>query len=454
MSDERTVPHRVTRVPVQSLSVEVLDGPDKGVAIDVSGEALVVGSAADANLVLSDATVSRYHVELRIMKDGIAARDLGSTNGSFIGPVRIVECVVPPGTLLRLGRSTIRAIEGRPCEVEQSSVDAVAGLRGHSPKMRRVFAQLDRAAQADASVLVVGESGTGKELVARALHELGPRRGRPFVTVDCGSLAPTLIASELFGHERGAFTGAERQHIGAFEQADGGTIFLDEIGELPAALQSSLLGVLERRRFKRLGGRSEIGVDVRVVSATHRDLRSAVNANTFRLDLFYRLAVISIELPPLRDRREDIPLLVAHFLREGGHEGNVDELVPPPAMLDLMAHTWPGNVRELRNVVESTVTMGHPPSLRSAANASLLDPGSNLAPALSPAPATGDVIEPLLGLPYKDARLSILNDFESRYLTDLFSRAEGNVSRAAREARVDRSHLIELLQRHGIRRPR
>jgi DNA-binding NtrC family response regulator len=314
--------------------------------------------------------------------------------------------------------------------------------------MRRLFADVERAARADASALLVGESGTGKELVARALHERGPRSGKPFVTVDCGSLSPTLVASELFGHERGAFTGAERQHVGAFEQAAGGTIFLDEIGELPGQLQASLLGVLERRRFKRLGGRAEIAIDVRVVSATHRDLRAAVNAGTFRLDLFYRLAVVILEIPALRERREDVPLLVTHFLRECGHAGSVESIVPTTSMIEWMAHSWPGNVRELRNVVEATVAMGRPPAMAT----SLTDPpGAVPAPAPSPAP-------PLAGAPalapYKDARASVLSAFESSYLTELLARTEGNVSRAAREAHIDRSHLIELLQRHGIRKPR
>jgi DNA-binding NtrC family response regulator len=308
--------------------------------------------------------------------------------------------------------------------------------------MRRLFADIERIASSEASALVIGESGTGKELVARALHERGNRAAKPFVTVDCGSLSPTLVASELFGHERGAFTGADRQHVGAFEQAAGGTIFLDEIGELPAALQANLLGVLERRRFKRLGGRNEIAVDVRVVSATHRDLRAAVNAGTFRLDLFYRLAVVTLEIPPLRERREDVPLLVAHLLRECGHDGPVEALVPTASMLEWMAHAWPGNVRELRNVVEATVAMGRPPSLAT----------SSLAPPPMPSQALSFADPALLVQPYKDARASVLSSFEATYLKELFQRAAGNVSRAAREAHIDRSHLIELLKRHGIRK--
>jgi DNA-binding NtrC family response regulator len=196
--------------------------------------------------------------------------DPGSTNGTFLGGARIERAVVGPGTIVRLGKTALKVLEGDEVKVDLATGDALAGLRGRTPVMRRLMEQIKRAAASDASVLVTGESGTGKELIARALHELGPHAKGPFVTVDCGALAPTLVASELFGHERGAFTGAERQHTGAFEQAQGGTIFLDEIGELPASLQASLLGVLERRRVRRLGGKTDIALDVRVVSATHR----------------------------------------------------------------------------------------------------------------------------------------------------------------------------------------
>jgi DNA-binding NtrC family response regulator len=298
--------------------------------------------------------------------------------------------------------------------------------------MRRLMAQLGRAAGRDVSVLLVGESGTGKELCARALHDLGPRRDKPFVTLDCGALSPTLIASELFGHEKGAFTGADRVHVGAFEQAHGGTLFLDEIGELPPALQATMLGVLERGRFKRLGGRSEIAVDVRVVSATHRDLRAEVNAGSFRLDLYYRLAVVCLQVPPLRDRPEDVPLLVEHFLREAGHDGPVEEVMTPEILQSWLEHRWPGNVRELRNLVEATLAMGEPPPLGD-----------------SPAAAGEDPFLALLPLGYKQARAQLLHQFEARYLDHLLARAGGNVSKAAREARMDRSHLIDLLSRHG-----
>jgi DNA-binding NtrC family response regulator len=240
------------------------------------------------------------------------------------------------------------------------------------------------------------------------------------------------VASELFGHERGAFTGAERQHVGAFERAHGGTLFLDEIGELPLALQTNLLGALERRRIRRLGARSEISVDVRVVSATNRDVRGDVNSGAFRLDLYYRIAVVTLRLPALRERVEDIELLVEHFLREAGYDGAVDQLISSAAMRSLETHHWPGNVRELRNMIEATLAMGEPPPLQAA-------------------PLEGDALAPLLPLTYKAARQQLLDQFEARYLAALLARTEGNVSRAAREAQMNRSHLIELLHRHRLK---
>ncbi len=417
---------------MQSLEATVIEGPDVGKHASARSEKLSIGTARGNDLQLTDETVSRYHLEMVGTAEGIAVSDPGSTNGTWVGGIRVQRGVVPPKSILKLGKTTIRLGEGEALTLALHQEQTLGGLRGQSAVMRRLMAQVQRAAAKDVPVLLVGESGTGKEVAARALHQLGPRQAKPFVTVDCGALAPSLIASELFGHEKGAFTGAERQHAGAFEQADGGTLFLDEIGELDPALQASLLGVLERGRFKRVGGRSELAVDVRIVSATNRDLRAEVNAGTFRLDLYYRVAVVSLGVPALRDHAEDVPLLVEHFLRECGHDGAVAEVVSAETLDSWLRHRWPGNVRELRNLVEATVAMGEAPPLHTGAVPS--DPWSSL-----------------IGLPYKQARANLLHAFEARYLTDLIARAKGNVSAAAREARMDRSHLIDLLQRHGIK---
>lgn len=430
-------------MPIRTLRAEVIEGPDAGAQPMAPSDRLAVGTAEGNDLVLRDPTVSRYHVELSPAPEGIAVIDCGSTNGVFVGGVRVAKGMVAPGTHLRLGATVLHVTQGDAVTVEVLPDEALAGLRGRSPAMRRLMAQIRRVAGSPASVLVQGESGTGKELIAQALHDLSPRARAPFVTVDCAAMMPTLIASELFGHERGAFTGADRRHIGAFERAHGGTLFLDEVGELPPALQANLLGVLERRRFRRLGGREEIQVSVRVVSATNRDLRAEVNAGSFRLDLFYRLAVVRLAVSPLSERREDVPLLVEHFLRQCGHAGPVQALISGPAMKALMQHRWPGNVRELRNLVEATVAMGETPPLLESA-----DPDGRDEPAGTGA---ADPFAEVLGSTYKDARREILSRFEAHYLPHLLERAGGNVSKAARMAAMDRSYLIDLLRRHGLR---
>jgi len=416
----------VQRIPVRSVSVEVTAGPDAG--LRATGDELTVGTGEGCGIRLRDPAVSRFHAELRPCPGGLAVIDHGSTNGTFVGPVRIERAIIPPGTALRLGDSVLRVGDAAPVEVELHAGEALGGILGRSPLIRRVMAQIAKAAQSEVSVLVHGETGTGKELVARALHDLGPRRARPFVTVDCGALPPALLASELFGHERGAFTGADRAHVGAFEAADGGTVFLDEIGELQPTVQATLLGVLERRRVRRLGSRSELPVDVRVIAATHRDLRAEVNRGGFRLDLFYRLAVVTLAIPPLRERPDDVPLLVEHFLRDAGWDAPVHELVSPAAMDALTRLHFAGNVRELRNLVEAAVAMGEPPDVAGA-----------------PASGGAEAFATDLALPYKEARARLLDDFEARYLEALLARTDGNVSAAARTARMTRSHLSELL---------
>ncbi len=427
---QSTEPSRdVPGVPVRSLRVEVVEGPDLGRVSVSPAETLTVGTAEGNDLVLGDRTVSRFHLELARGEDGIEVRDLGSTNGTGYERARLSRAWVPPGAVLSLGHTRVRVDDGARVTVELHEDGSFAGLVGRTAVMRRLMARVKRAAHSDVAVLVVGESGCGKELVARALHEESARRAGPLVTVDCGALAPALVASELFGHERGAFTGADAQHVGAFERAHRGTLFLDEIGELPAELQPVLLGALERGRFRRVGGRKDVEVDVRVVAATHRDLRSEVNAGSFRLDLYYRLAVVTLQVPSLRERPEDVPVLVEHFLREAGHDGPVAAVFPPDAMAALAAHRWPGNVRELRNVVEATLAMGEPPTLDGRAGPKPPLPG---------------------GASYREARRELLDAFEREFVRALLARTGGNVSAAAREARMDRTYLIKLIARHAL----
>jgi DNA-binding NtrC family response regulator len=441
----RTValPHLSPQLPVRTLHVAVVDGPDRGATLAAEGDRIRVGTATGNDLVLHDETVSGYHLDLTGLDGGIRVVDNGSTNGTRAGPARLQDAVVDPGTLLQIGRTQLRVSTADRAFVELHPEDALGELRGRSAVMRRLMAQIKRVAPSEVAVLLVGESGTGKELIAQALHERSARAGGPFVTVDCGALAPSLVASELFGHERGAFTGADRRRLGAFERAQGGTVFLDEIGELSGDLQASLLGVLERRRIHRVGGDDEIAIDVRVLSATNRDLRREVNAGSFRLDLFYRLAVVNVEVPPLRERSDDIAMLVEHFLRECGAEGPLDRYFSPDMIHRLEEHRWPGNVRELRNLVEATIAMGEPVS---PSKLSVPPPAED--PVRRP-PRPGLTVD--LDLPYKEARAQLLEAFEKKYLLRALERAGGNVSQAARAGRLTRSHLSELLRKHGIR---
>ena len=428
--------NRCPMIAVRTLRVEVLAGPDVGKTMETADEVLTVGTAPGNGLRLTDDTVSRFHLELAGGANGISVSDLGSSNGTASGPVHILRGVIASGAELTLGKTRLSVRDGNASSVEVYADEELGELKGKTEVMRRLMAQVNTAARSTVPVLVIGESGTGKELVARALHHSSPRAAGPFVTLDCGALAPNLIASELFGHERGAFTGADRQHIGAFERATGGTLFLDEIGELPADLQPQLLGALERKRFRRVGGRNEIDVDVRIVCATNRDLRAEVNASVFRLDLYYRIAVVVLRIPALRERAADIPILAAHFLRECGHDEALEELLPEAMAARLQAHRWPGNVRELRNWIEATVAMGESPPLSS----------HELPPSAAEQPEAD-----VYALSYKDARRTVLEAFELRYVTRLLASTGGNVAQAARQAQMDRTYLIKLVQRHGLR---
>ncbi|MFO0723998.1 MAG: sigma 54-interacting transcriptional regulator [Myxococcota bacterium] len=438
--------------PLKSLRIEVVEGPDRG-KVATAPDRLSVGSAPTNGLVLSDDTVSRYHVELIGRDDRVEVVDNGSKNGTWVGSAAIVRGFVTVGTTLRVGRTVLRVLDGETFTSELIAGDRLGPVIGQSVVMRGLLAKVQRCAPTTASVLLTGETGSGKEVVARAIHESSTRAGGPFETVDCGSMVENLMVSELFGHEKGAFTGADRQHIGAFERAHGGSIFLDEIGELPPSLQTALLGALERRSFRRVGGTERINVDVRLISATHRDLRAAVNAGRFREDLFYRIAVVTLEIPPLRERRDDIPLLAEHFLRTTGAGATFDQVFDQEGLSALMAHDWPGNVRELRNVVEATLALGSS-ALGQERGGAPVEPhlessgGGGAAPIIG---GGGIALSPLLGLPYADARAQLLDQFEASYLRGLIERNDGNVAAAAREAQMDRTYLTRLLKKRGVK---
>jgi DNA-binding NtrC family response regulator len=441
MPDDATVTVVQPSARADALGVRVVTGAEAGQVQPLREDRpLTIGSSPDNALRLADPTVSRYHLEVRVAPGGAHVHDLGSLNGSWLGEARIEAAVLPVGAELRVGQTLLcveTAAAARPGRDDPQPV-ALPGLVAVSPPMRRVAETVTKLAPAMVSVLIEGETGTGKEVVAAAMHALGSRAAGPFVVVDCGALPSTLIASELFGHERGAFTGASRRHVGAFERARGGTLFLDEIGELPLDLQPALLGVLERRRFRRLGGEQDIPTDVRVLSATHRDLRAAANHGRFRSDLYFRLAVSRVLLPPLRDRPEDIPALVSHFVEVLTGSATTPGL-DAAAVADLANHAWRGNVRELKNFVENAVALG---SLGADIEAPA-DGASEATFADAPAPATT--------LSYRAARAQALTAFERGYVAGLIGQSGGNASEAARRAQMDRAYLLTLLKRHGLR---
>jgi transcriptional regulator with GAF, ATPase, and Fis domain len=416
----------------------VLSGSHKGTSKVVGGR-LTVGKAADNDLVLTDDTVSRHHCEIVRAPDGLHVRDLESTNGTKIDGTRVREAMVTPGSVLKVGEVEIQFRPSvQKVEVLPSDKTSFGPAIGQSLAMRSIFGVLERIAPTDATVLLEGETGTGKDVLARAIWSSSARASKPFLVVDCGAVTYSLIESELFGHERGSFTGAVAMRQGAFELADGGTVFLDEIGELPIDVQPKLLRVLETREFRRVGGNKTLSTNVRVIAATKRDLQREVGTGKFREDLYFRLAVVPVTVPPLRARRDDIPTLVQHMLRAAGGNGLS---VPSDTMQSLAAHEWPGNVRELRNVLERSIYMAQATGSTEIGFVTLPQ-----------AHTSGDAafhFEPEKS--YRETRAKYDGEFEKRYVKWLLGRHSGNISAAAREAKMDRKHLHDMAKKHGLR---
>jgi two-component system response regulator GlrR len=400
-----------------------------------SSDRASIGSHASNDLVLADPTVSRFHSEIVLDRQGARVRDLDSLNGTFVDGTRVVEAFLRHGSSLRIGRRTLRFdLDERQNEFRLSDKPSFGGLVGASIPMRAAFAVLERVAPTDTTVLIEGETGTGKEVAAESIHQASPRHDGPLVVVDCGAAPAQLLESQLFGHERGAFTGAAERRIGAFEEAAGGSVFLDEIGELPLELQPKLLRVLERKQIQRIGSNAMKSVDVRIVAATNRDLRAMVNAGNFREDLYYRLAVVRVRLPALREHPEDIPSLVAHLLSVLGASPEARARIQSPELIRSLARgAWAGNVRELRNAIERALVLEQGPSIAEPNGAPLLGPAIDAS------------------LPYEVARQRSLAEFERRYLRALLDAHRGNVSQAARAAGVGRVYIHRLLRRHGLR---
>jgi transcriptional regulator with PAS, ATPase and Fis domain len=351
-------------VVLRSAVLRVVSGPDRGARCELRLSRATVGTAGDNALVLTDNSVSSHHIEVQVRDQGYLVRDLGSTNGTHYQGARVGEALLAPGAELQIGATVLRLEHGEERSQAVPRLESFGKLIGSSPAMQEVYGLLATVAPTDVTVLIEGETGTGKELVAEELHRQSPRRNCAFSVIDCGALPPSLIESELFGHERGAFTGAVRDREGMFERARGGTVFLDEIGELPLELQSKLLRVLDRRVVRRVGGNLERKVDVRLVAATNRDLAEEVRCGRFRQDLYYRLNVFSINIPPLRERRDDIPVLAQYFLDKFNASMNKSiHKISEEAMDFLTKYEWPGNVRELENAIERALVVGKTDSI-------------------------------------------------------------------------------------------
>jgi transcriptional regulator with PAS, ATPase and Fis domain len=396
-------------------------------------ERTVIGADARADLVIpNDPTLSKFHCELRLVDGAAFIRDLGSRNGTTVDSVPILEAPLRDGATITIGRTHLRFDVGqRHVEIPLSTRDHFGRLRGGSVAMRHVYALLEAAAATTSTVLLQGESGTGKDLAAESLHLESARKDGPFVVVDCGAIPAGLLEAELFGHEAGAFTGATTTRIGAFEAAVGGTVLLDEIGELALDLQPKLLRAIERREIQRIGGTQRLPVDVRIVAATNRNLEAEVNARRFRSDLYFRLAVLVVRLPPLRERTADIPALVEAILDQIGDRTSpvARSLAGGELLPELLRHGWPGNVRELRNYVEACVVRQE----------------HQLAPRDAREPSI-DITQPL-----RTVRDRWVRHVERRYLEQLLAAHGNNVSAAARAAGVDRVHLHRLLRAVGLR---
>ncbi len=421
-----------------TLCVAKSNGASKrsGTKVEVGTEPVVVGRSKACAVVLDDAKVSAVHAEFLATPRGVRVRDLGSRNGVFVGDTRVGEVFLTKKSYLLCGDTLLECVPTGPATLEFSNEPGFGPLVGASPSMLGVFERLRKVSPTDLTVLVTGETGTGKELVAQAIHRASDRANKPFVVVDCGSIPTTLAESSLFGHERGSFTGAVDKRTSPFVEADGGTIFLDELGELPTDVQPKLLRALAEQRIKAVGSNHYRTVDVRVIAATRRDLAREVNQGSFRSDLYFRVAQVRVELPALRDRLDDIPQIVKSMLDDLGAK-RAFARVMSDSVERLMRHDWPGNVRELRNVVAVALAFSK-------------DGPIDLALHLSPMMSSGVESVATGGRTFQDAKREILSKFEREYFTALHAECTGNVSEIARRSAMERAHVRGYLRRHGI----
>jgi DNA-binding NtrC family response regulator len=423
---------RAEKKLVQKCLLTVTAGPDKGKKASLGKERITVGRFAGADLQLADEAISSTHFAIEADERGFVLKDLGSTNGTYYQGVRVFEALIEDGVSFSAGDTTFKFnVEKDQVSVPLSPRDRFGDLLGTGAKMREVFAILEKASASDATVLLNGETGTGKDLAARAIHQHSLRSERPFIVLDCAAIPRELFESAVFGHEIGAFTGADRKHPGAFREATGGTLFLDEVGELDISLQPKLLRALQNREVTPVGSNKPIAVDVRVIAATHRNLQDLVARGAFREDLYFRLAVVSVEMPPLRVRPEDVVAIVKAILdARGGGRMRIDE----EAMEFVKGQPWPGNVRELENAI-----------LRALA----LCEGGVITKRDLVFSARAGGAAPVEG-PFREAKQRSVDAFERDYLKELVRKTGGNLTRASEIAEIQRHHLRDLLRKHQI----
>jgi transcriptional regulator with PAS, ATPase and Fis domain len=426
----------VDQPTVRNFRLTVVEGLSGQPTFDSSGDRCSLGSDQMNDFVVQEQTVSRFHCEVIVDGQGVRISDLGSRNGTFVDGVKVKEGFLRGGSTIRLGRVAIRFQFGNVHNKLSISEERTFGLlSGVSIPMRAAFALLAKAAKSDSTILLEGETGTGKGQAAASVHQASGRASSPFIVVDCGAIPANLLESELFGHEKGSFTGADARRIGAFEEASGGTIFLDEIGEMPIDLQPKLLRALESKEIRRVGTNTFRPVNVRVIAATNRDLRAEVNASRFRPDLFFRLAVLKIALPPLRQRPEDVPEIAAQILKSlGASKERAESLLTMSFVSQLQQAAWPGNVRELRNYLERYLVFEDAGPLAAQALDERMDD------------------EPIdVTVPYAEARARALARFEQRFIKALLAAHKGRVASAAEATGLDRAYLHKLARKHGLK---
>jgi DNA-binding NtrC family response regulator len=432
----------------ETFVLTVVEGPDTGKSfrLDASRPTrTLLGKSTSCDLQLTDGAVSRRHASVELVGHRLRLRDLESTNGTVVDGMTVVEVFLNGGELIRIGSTAVQVERGEPAVTSTLPDVTQYGLTvGGSEAMRRLYPLCERLSASDLAIIIEGETGVGKEQLAQSLHAAGPRADGPFIVFDCTAVAPSLIESELFGHERGAFTGSVATHVGVFERAHRGTLLIDEVGDMPLELQPKLLRAIERLEVTRVGGQTPIAIDVRIIAATRRDLDREVQFGRFRDDLFHRLAVARIEVPPLRERKGDIELLARHFWQELG--GTSDDM-PRALLRSWVNYAWPGNVRELRNAVARRLALGD------LGDASELG-GTPRGRAVHSVGQGGDTIAAVLALdlPLADGRQRIVDEFEVRYVTRLLEMHGGDTERAAAAAGVARRQLQRLKAKAAQRR--